>query len=142
MHKVFIYLVRPRDDAWELLAFESHDEEGYEVPKGAVEAREKLLQAARREFFEETGLAGDFTWTELGTTRWHDEVQHFFRAQGGQGLADRFAHVVTGRGGDRGLRYRYGWLPVTSELSRQLVQGSDAFVDRLIDCLRQARDGG
>jgi 8-oxo-dGTP pyrophosphatase MutT (NUDIX family) len=142
MHKVFIYLVRSCDDAWELLSFESHEEEGYEVPKGAVEADETPLQAARREFLEETGLTGNVTWTKLGTTRWHDEVQHFFHAQGEGDLPDRFEHVVTGRGDDRGLRYRYRWLPISSELSEQLVQGSDAFVNRLIERLYGTFGGG
>jgi putative (di)nucleoside polyphosphate hydrolase len=143
MQKVFAYVVRSRGPTWELLGFATHEEEvGYEVPKGAVESGETPVEAAQRELHEETGIAEALAWSKLGRTRWRDEDQYFFFAKIDSELPDRFEHVVTGDGDDRGLRYRYSWLQVSSDLSRDLVQGSNALVDRLIERLhRTSQDG-
>jgi len=54
--KVFVCLVRTRDKGCELLVFRSHDEPGFEVPKGSVEPGESRLSATFRELFEESGI--------------------------------------------------------------------------------------
>lgn len=71
--KVFAYVTRITDGAPELLVFESLDEPGFEVPKGAVEEGESLEEAVHRELFEEVRIAGARVVRELGTTEWHDE---------------------------------------------------------------------
>ena len=133
MHqKVFVYIVHCRGNRHQLLAFESHDEPGFEVPKGSVEAGESLEEAACREVREESGLEITGEIRRLGTTTWQGEEQTFVRADAPVGVSDAFAHAVTGSGIDAGLVYVFRWLPLDAALSHHLVQGCDAFVDRLL----------
>ena len=68
---------RRRDEVIEFLLahpggpyFARRDEGAWTIPKGAVEEGETPLQAARREFIEETGFdPGDGPFVELGTIR-------------------------------------------------------------------------
>ena len=130
--KVFAYVTRITDGVRELLVFDSLDEPGFEVPKGAVEGGESLEEAVRRELHEEAGITDARTIRELGATDWEDERQHFFLVEPPPGLPRRFDHTVTGDGGDAGLSYRFHWLSIDRELRRRLVQGSDRFVDELL----------
>lgn len=132
IRKVFAYVVRGVvEGAPELLAFESHDEPGLEVPKGTVESGESLEGAALRELHEETGVTDARTLRELGTADWCGETQHFLLIEAPPGVPLRFEHTVTGDGADAGLVYRYRWLPIDAALQRRLVQGGDRFVAEL-----------
>ena len=134
MHqKVFVYAVRRCAGGPGLLAFESLDEPGYEVPKGSVEPGETLEEAARRELSEEAGLCLISGFEPIGTTLWQNEEQTFFRVLVSDNTRDMFEHTVTGRGGDTGFTYRFRWLPIGERLRNQLVQGSGAFVAQLLD---------
>ena len=132
--KVFVYAVRRVREHREILVFESHDEPGFEVPKGGVESGESLVEAARRELREEAGLDIDATRLDiLGTVPWEGEMQTFFRAELSSEIPDRFDHIVTGTGIDVGLRYTFRWLPVDERLAECLVQGSNTFVASLVN---------
>ena len=96
---------------------------------------ETPAQAAVRKVWEESGLRELTLIQELGVTLWQDEEQHFYLFQTGQALPDRFEHVVTGRDGDRGMRYQYRWIEITPALSPSLVQGSNAFVGVMMTAL-------
>lgn len=133
--KVFAYVTRITDGAPELLVFESLDEPGFEVPKGAVEEGESLEEAVHRELFEEVGIAGARVVRELGTAEWHDEQQHFFLVDEPAEIPSTFEHVVSGDGIDAGFRYRFRWLPIDPGLRKRLVQGCDRFVDELLAAL-------
>jgi len=135
VRKSFVYVVRRDGLAVRLLVFDSHDELGFEVPKGAVEASETFEDAAAREVFEEAGIEGIRIVGELGRTTYGVELQAFLLAMAPEGLPETFEHVVTGTGVDRGFRYTFGWLPIDAELKGRLVQGCGAFVKALIETL-------
>jgi 8-oxo-dGTP pyrophosphatase MutT (NUDIX family) len=129
VRKAFAYVTRRAASGRELLVFRSLDEpEGFEVPKGAVDPGETFEEGARRELFEETGLENLAVLAELGTTWYGDEEQRFFHFAAPSGVPARFAHTVTGRGGDAGGVYNLRFLPIDDRLAARLVQGSDAFV--------------
>ena len=133
--KVFAYVVRFDRPTLHLLVFESHDEDGFEVPKGGVESGEAVDRAAVREVFEESGIPGVRAVRTLGSRRYRDELQRGVILRAPDGLAETFVHTVTGSGIDRGLRYAYRWLPIDASLERRLVQGCGEFVPALIEAV-------
>jgi len=133
--KVFAYVTRITDGGAEVLVFESLDEPGFEIPKGAVETGETLAEAVARELLEEAGIADARGVRELGASDWRGERQHFFLAAAPAGVPRAFEHAVTGDGIDAGLHYRFRWLPVDRGLHDRLVQGCDRFVDELLASL-------
>jgi 8-oxo-dGTP pyrophosphatase MutT (NUDIX family) len=133
--KSFVYLVRTVRSEPRLLVFDSLEEPGLEVPKGAVEEGETFVEAAVRELREEAGITDICVVRELGVTQYESEEQRFFLVEAPAGLPDAFEHTVTGNGGDRGFCYAFRWLPVNSSLQGKLVQGSGAFAEALVDAL-------
>jgi len=129
--KVFIYLVRFTFSVPQLLVFESLDEQGFECPKGKVEAGESHGAAVHRELLEETGLRNVVIHCLLGHNAWEDEAQYHYLVTHSEPLPDRFEHRVTGDGEDAGLLYRFRWLPIDPALTQKLVQGCDRFVEQL-----------
>lgn len=130
--KVFAYVTRITDGVPELLVFDSLDEPGLEVPKGAVEVGESLEEAVHRELLEEAGITGACFVRQLGATVWRDERQHFFLVEPPPGLPRSFEHPVTGDGIDAGFRYRFHWRSLDRGLHGRLVQGCGRFVDELL----------
>lgn len=104
--RVLVYV--ERDDG--LLVFEHRDypEAGIQVPAGGVHQGESLIEAARREVHEETGVTIDTELTLLGTHEHLDglgqpALTHYFRASAPEGLPRSWQHAVVGDGGDAGL---------------------------------------
>ena len=135
LRKAFAYLIRVDHLRPRLLVFNSLEEPGLEVPKGAAEEGETFAEAVVRELREETGITGARTIRELGTTWYGNEEQRFFLLAAQAGLPDAFEHTVTGEGGDRGFRYVFHWMPVDPSLRAELVQGCGALVGALIDAV-------
>lgn len=129
--KVFIYLVRRHAGTHQLLLFRSHDEPGFEVPKGSVDPGESILEAGRRELLEESGISAVRIVSVLATADWRNERQHFLLAETESARADSFKHVVTGTGVDCGLLYEFEWHTLSTELERALVQGCGQAVREL-----------
>ncbi|UCF09376.1 MAG: NUDIX domain-containing protein [Candidatus Bipolaricaulota bacterium] len=129
--KVFVYVVSGDGPEAHLLLFESLDEPGFEVPKGAVERDESVGDAVRREVHEEAGVSDLRRIHLLGTTLWEEERQHFFVARTSSDGPDRFAHTVTGDGIDAGFVYRFRWQRLATLDARRLVQGCGAFFPEL-----------
>jgi len=130
--KVFIYVVRTSNEGRQLLVFHSHDEPGFEVPKGSVEPGETPTDAVHRELFEESGISAARIVDSLGVTQWRDETQHFFLVEVDVPLPNAFQHTVTGADADCGMRYGFLWLPLSADLDRALVQGCSRFVRELL----------
>jgi 8-oxo-dGTP pyrophosphatase MutT (NUDIX family) len=128
--KVFVYVLTPRPSS-RLLVFESHDEDGYEVPKGKVEPGESMIDAVRREVFEETGLEALHDIEALEVLTWRGERQHIFIARHAAAPVEAFDHRVTGCDEDAGRRYRFRWIPLAEVRSDTLVQGCGACLEAL-----------
>jgi predicted NUDIX family NTP pyrophosphohydrolase len=62
--KLEIFLVHPGGPFWK-----NKDSGAWSIPKGEFDAREDPLQAARREFHEETGCSVDGSFIDLGPVR-------------------------------------------------------------------------
>jgi 8-oxo-dGTP pyrophosphatase MutT (NUDIX family) len=129
--KVFAYVTMQEDHNSYLLVFESLDEPGFEVPKGAVEPGEDLAAAVHREVYEESGLADLEIIQELGIATWQDEEQHFYLVKTNNATRDAFEHQVTGVDFDQGFRYKFKWVSIEPDIDQILVQGCDRFVSEL-----------
>jgi 8-oxo-dGTP pyrophosphatase MutT (NUDIX family) len=118
--KVCAYLTR--DDATQLLVFRSSEHDGLQVPKGTVEPSEPLDAALAREVTEESGLAVDGArrvasdvWTRRnGPLKKY--VRHFYHADIDE-CRDRWSHVVTGHGEERGRTFDYFWVDLPTDES-------------------------
>lgn len=104
--RVLVYVER----ADGLLVFEhrDHSDAGTQVPAGGVDEGESLIDAARREVLEETGVEIDGELTLLGTHEHLDglgepALTHFFRAEAPDGLPRAWQHTVGGAGEDAEL---------------------------------------
>jgi len=134
--KVLIYALRGRD----LLVFDQPDFPALalQVPGGTVEPGEDILQAAGREFEEETGLisAGlhpigvqDYRFEHDGRERHHQ--RHYFRCAVPEVVPDTWVHFeMTPFDGGAPIRFRFFWLTIP-EARQRLGVGMQAFVDAL-----------
>ncbi len=136
--KLEVFLAHPGGPFWA-----RRDEGAWTIPKGGVEAGEDALDAARREFQEETGItpAGDFV--PLGSIRQRaGKVVHAWAWEG-----DADASTITSnttqtewpRGSGRRITYpevdRCAWF--TPEEARRRMNAAQAeFIERLEARLR------
>ena len=111
--KVCAYLTRGGGE--QLLVFRGPGHDGLQVPKGTVETDEPPDAALRREVAEESGLAvtgarrvASDVWTRRAgpLTKY---VRHFYHADIDESR-DRWEHVVTGHGDERGQTFEYFWV--------------------------------
>ncbi|MBU2863328.1 NUDIX domain-containing protein [Reinekea forsetii] len=113
IHKACPIVVRKRDGAFELLAFE-HPLAGNQLVKGTIEKNESLESACNRELFEESGLNG-VVESYLGTWASNLEGQIwgfcFMKLQ--KEPSDTFVHFCLD---DNGHNFRFFWLPLNSDL--------------------------
>jgi predicted NUDIX family NTP pyrophosphohydrolase len=59
-----VFLVHPGGPFWK-----NKEEGAWSIPKGEVQKNENFLDAAKREFFEETGIKPEGNFLELGSTK-------------------------------------------------------------------------
>jgi 8-oxo-dGTP pyrophosphatase MutT (NUDIX family) len=116
--KVCAYLTRR--DRSQLLVFRGPGYDGLQVPKGTVEPGESPEAALRREVTEESGLTVDHprrvvsdVWTRRPgpLTKY---VRHFYHAEVDESR-DRWVHVVTGSGDERGQSFAYFWIDLPTD---------------------------
>jgi 8-oxo-dGTP pyrophosphatase MutT (NUDIX family) len=131
--KVLIYTLRKREQL-EVLVFDhvKYPEVSPQLPAGTVEKDEDILEAAKRELFEESGVQttqelkfiGNYLFYKELTNQYHD--RHIFVVNGDH-ISDGWIHTVTGKGEDEHLEFKYYWLPVSIAQERLQANLGDGF---------------
>jgi 8-oxo-dGTP diphosphatase len=136
--RVLAYVTRERDGRRELLVFDHRDypDAGTQVPAGRLEPDEDREAGLLRELEEEAGLAdarivrkfAKFGPGELPHGRSY--TNHAYELES-PGARDEWEHTVVGDGDDRGLVFRYRWVPLEPEPT--LWGGVDPVLSALVD---------
>ena len=121
----------------ELLVFHGPEHDGLQIPKGTIEDGEDLRSALFREVREESGLSALGNPRHLASDVWtrrHDPpkryVRHFFHARVHE-PRERWTHVVTGEGEERGAEYEFTWLDLSAATGREFALELDDYVHLL-----------
>lgn len=139
---VEVFLAHPGGPFWR-----RRDQGAWTIPKGIIEAGEDPLEAARREFEEETGIEPTGPFLPLGSIR--QKAGKTVHAWAWEGDADPAAirsnemEVEWPRGSGRWQSYpevdRCGWFPPAA--ARQKINAAQAeLIDRLLEQLRPTVD--
>ena len=133
-----VMLVHPGGPHWA-----NRDEGAWSIPKGLFEENEAPLEAACREFAEETGFdaAGDFI--ELGVlVQPSGKVVHAWALEGDLDTAKIHSNTFSmewpshsGRTGEYPEIDKGQWFDI-AQAARKITRGQLEFIDRLIDRLR------
>lgn len=135
--EVEIFLAHPGGPFWR-----NRDEGAWTLPKGAVDEGEDLLDAARREFREETGIEPIGPFLELGSVRQKaGKTVHAWAWEGDADASATFSNTMTTewpRGSGRRVTFpevdRCQWFDVpTARVKMNAAQAG--FIDRLLDRL-------
>jgi predicted NUDIX family NTP pyrophosphohydrolase len=133
-----VFLAHPGGPFWK-----HRDEGAWTIPKGLVEPGEERLDAARREFEEETGIAPAGPFLPLGSvTQKAGKTIHAWAWEGDADPEAVKSNVVPVQGGDPRQGFpeidRCEWF--AAEVARQKLNPAQAaFIDRLEEALRQER---
>jgi predicted NUDIX family NTP pyrophosphohydrolase len=133
---VELFLAHPGGPFWK-----DRDLGVWTLPKGAVEAGEDLLEAAVREFSEETGILPSGPYLELGHVWQKGRKQvHAWAWEGDADPADVRSNLIR-------IRVGGGWVTAPEvdrcewfdpETARaKLIAAQAEFVDRLLDALSE-----
>ncbi|XWN31601.1 MAG: NUDIX domain-containing protein [Devosia sp.] len=106
--KVCPVLLRNRDGVLDILAFK-HPLAGCQLVKGGIERGETVLQAARREVFEESGMATEPSGRHLGVWYGAPNPWHMIRLDTAEALPDRWEHHCADDGGHV---FSFFWWPL------------------------------
>lgn len=131
------FLAHPGGPFWR------HREEGaWTIPKGIIEPDEKPLDAARREFEEETGIAPTGPFLQLGSIRQKGgKVVHAWAWEGDadpESIRSNESKLEWPRGSGRWISYpevdRCAWYS-QEEAERLINPAQAALIRRLVDAL-------
>lgn len=117
----------------ELLVFSEPGVDGWQIPKGTLEADERPAAGLARELREETGITEPTDVRRLTTDIWERRpgrkyVRTFYHVTV-DGTPDRWRHRVTGDGEEAGTVFHLRW--VDRPLDRALALGLDDQLDAL-----------
>jgi len=140
---VEFFLAHPGGPFWQ-----RRDDGAWTVPKGEVGEGEDLLDAARREFVEETGIEPVPPFLALGSVRQKSgKVVHAWAWEGDADPAtirSNSASVEWPRGSGRTVTFpeidRCGWFG-EHDARRKLLEAQRPFVDRLLVHLAESPPG-
>ena len=141
--RVACYVTRTTEGGEELLVFDHHPDEdppddpsGTQIPAGGMMPFEAIEVAALREVREETGLE-DVTYVEqVGFVEMGldapggPSMTTFVHLQASSDGATAWEHLVTGEGGDAGMRFLCRWEPLP--LSFELAGDQGRFLDGVL----------
>jgi predicted NUDIX family NTP pyrophosphohydrolase len=139
-----VMLVHPGGPLWA-----RKDEGAWSVPKGLFEPHESALEAARREFEEETGFAVDGEFVALGELKQASgKIVHAWAVEGDLDTAKIKSNTFTLEWPKHsGILREYpeidrgGWFDVDNARNK-IVKGQAAFLDRLLELLGHAPPPG
>lgn len=140
-----VLLVHPGGPFWA-----RKDEGAWSVPKGTFEENEAPLDAARREFREETGFEVDGEFLELGQVKQRsNKVVHVFALESAVDAAKVHSNTFTmewprnsGQIGEYPEIDRAEWFDL-DEARTRILKGQAEFLDRLVQRLdRGCGEGG
>ena len=135
--EVEVFLAHPGGPFWQ-----NRDAGAWTIPKGLIDEGEDPLQAARREFLEETGLDLDGPCFPLGDVRQKaGKIVHAWACEGDADPATVRSNEVQIEWPPRSGRWRSypevdrcAWYPV--DLARSKINPAQAeFIDRLLTAL-------
>lgn len=135
--RVEVFLAHPGGPFWA-----RRDEGAWTIPKGGVEPGESPLDAARREFVEETGIEPGSEFIPLGSVRQRaGKIVHAWAWEGDAdpaAIASNTTETEWPRGSGRHITYpevdRCAWFS-PEEARRRMNAAQAAFVDRLLEHL-------
>lgn len=120
VNKALAYVIRETVGGIELLVFDhaKFPEAGTQVPGGTVNPGENPQQTVLREVYEETGIQeltvsrvlGEFEYDAIDKDEQHH--RRFYVLRVNASLADRWSHIVTHGEEDKGLEFKFYWLPI------------------------------
>lgn len=136
------FLAHPGGPFWK-----RREEGAWTIPKGIVESGEEPLEAALREFGEETGLTPRGPYTELGFVR--QKSGKLVHAWAWEGDADpatirsNEARLEFPRGSGRWITHpevdRCGWFGM-AEAKRLMNPSQVPLLDRLVEALKESAE--
>ncbi len=138
-----VLLVHPGGPFWT-----RKDEGAWSIPKGVFEEQESPLDAAKREFKEETGFEVDGKFIELGTLRQPSKkIVHVWALEwdldASRIVSNKFSLEWPRRSGIS-REYpevdRAGWFYI-DEARKKIQKGQAGFLDRLIRAIDPEPDG-
>ena len=123
------------------------DAGAWTIPKGVADAGEELLDAARREFTEETGFGVDGPFLSLGAVRQRaGKLVHAWACEGDVDAAAAASNVMRSewpRGSGRWITFpevdRCEWFSV-AEARRRINPAQGELLDRLQSALTEGAD--
>jgi predicted NUDIX family NTP pyrophosphohydrolase len=133
-----VLLAHPGGPLWK-----HRDAGAWTIPKGLINPGEQPVDAARREFAEETGLSPPGPLLPLGSVRQKaGKVVHAWAIEGNANPAQLHSNLVSAPGRQPFAEIdRYGWFGI-EEARQKLNPAQVELLDRLIAAQAPADSGG
>ena len=144
-NKLEVMLVHPGGPFWA-----RKDEGAWSIPKGILDENENPLDAAKREFNEETGLEADGAFIELGEVKQPSgKIVHAWALEKDLDVTEIDSNSFTiewPKNSGKMREYpeidRAGWFSL-DEARTKILKGQVALLDRLVDVVaRQLSESG